>query len=417
MDFISFVFLLLLIALSAFFSSSEIAFFSLSKEKRRNLSHSACASEQAVSTLLARSRDFLVLIFFLNTLVNSLVQNISSSLFDESSQEMWLKIILPFLLILFIGEYVPKYIGLMQGEALAKASSRFFLFLKKILHRPIQKITTLAENLSSVMFCFLKPEAPLQEKNFLQILTTSQSLGLITTLEASLIKQIMDLKAKTAKDVLLPLREIPKLQKLEFSHTKALARFKESCLHIILLVEGPSEEVRGIIDDTLLGHHAQDINDICTKAQRKLSFVPAAMHIDRLLLHLEQEKTPYAGIYDEHGKVIGILSAKLLRNYLMQMLHSTPPSMKHEKQEIEPLLFAGTTSLNMICDLFHVELISEHEQKTIGGWLTEQFDAIPQPGTSLIFSNLLFQIVEADETRIQQLYIQPVKLENKEKKP
>ena len=94
---------------SAYFSCSEVAFFSLPASKVRGWRGAQDPKKQQVARLLARSKSLLVTIFICNTITNVLVQNTSSDLFTGS----WLlKVGLPLLLILIAGELLPKYFGL-----------------------------------------------------------------------------------------------------------------------------------------------------------------------------------------------------------------------------------------------------------------------------------------------------------------
>jgi len=405
MDWITLLLLLLFLSLSAFFSSSEIAFFSLSRERVRSFRHSPMPQQKAVSFLLSRSRDLLVLIFFLNTLINILIQNAMSHLFEDETSILWLKIVAPFVLVLFLGEYLPKYLGLHFCERLALFSAPAFALMKKKLEKPLQLITKWAENSSSVLFSFLKPEPPMSEQEMTQILETSKAQGLLTSNEASLIGQVLELKKSTAEDVAFPLSEIPKVQAADLSLEKLHELYAASAHRLIMITQGSSEEMNGIIDGSLISHRMKnsELPTLLEKAKAHLCFVPTMMHIDRLLSHLYQSKTLYAALYDEHNRIVGITSQKAI---LSQLLPEAPFFSEQQKQHEEsPQIFPGTTMIDSINGLFGTRLKSKRDIKTLSGWLVEVLDAIPPAGTSYVSQGLLFRVLASDKKTISQVMV------------
>lgn len=398
--------LILLVLASSFFSCSEIAFFSLPKSTVRLWRHSPIQTKKMTATLLGRSKDLLVLIFFMNTLVNGLVQNLSSSLLNTVMAGLWIKIIIPFLLILLLGDYIPKYIGLIQSEKIVLFAAPFFDKLKAFLFRPLQKMTHFAESVSSAFFFFLKPEPTIRQKDLYEIMSTSEALGLLSPTESALITRSIELQSAYAKDKLVPINELTKIQKDSVSYRDVKLLLTQSKFHVICLVQGSSEEVIGIIDPQLVNETMKDTSQLIKKVKSKILFVPETMRIDRLLHQMALARATYAAVFDEHGRIEGILSEKLLQEDF-----TLPFSGKIEREEYEALhsfLFDATTPLDSINRLFGYSLVSEHDQKTIGGWLIEEMDMIPPIGTSFVFQGLLFRVVEAKPTHLERLFIQPI---------
>lgn len=389
--------LLLLLFASAFFSCSEIAFFSIPKAKIFQWRTSPIIEKRLTASLLSRSKDLLILIFFLNTLVNGLVQNLSSNLFTGEQGAFFLKILLPFFLILLLGEYLPKYIGLIQGEKIALKGAHFFTALKKVLHTPLQKLSSFAESISSNLFFFLKPEPPIRTEDVDEIMKTAQEIGLLTTTEASLITKVIDLKAASVADELIPMSEIPKVQDSTIDKSVLLSLYKESKHRLIALVHGSSEELQGVIDGKVLveSTHIKD------QAKKHLSFIPETMPIDRLFHHMIRTKTTYAAVYDEHGKILGILSENSVKANLLESLFVKTSHI----QPYQPNFFPASTLLDTINELFGTELKSQYGQKTIGGWLEEQMDTIPEAGSTCSIHSLLFRVLKSSSTHIETLLI------------
>ena len=261
-------------------------------------------------------------------------------------------------------------------------------------------MTSIAENLSSAFFFFLKPEPLIHSSDLEEIMATSEAIGLLTATEASLIAKVIDLKSAHVADELVPLNELPKVQTTELNPNHLIQLFKDSRYHLICLVQGSSEELLGIIDASVL----QNKPTLIEKAKEQLTFVPETMPIDRLFHHMGLVHATYAAVYDEHGRVIGVFSEKLLRDKLLKSLPSRTTSANLAEK---PNIFSGTSTLNDINDHFNIHLKSPHDQKTISGWLEEQLDCIPDPGTSFIYGGLIFRVLESKPTHIETVLIQP----------
>src|SRR5579872_3132611 len=99
--------------MSAFCSMTEVAFFSLPQSRLKSWRITQDAKKYAIGDLLRHPKELIVSIFLLNTIVNILVQNITSDLFDRFDRGFFLKVFVPLIVILIFGELLPKYAGLL----------------------------------------------------------------------------------------------------------------------------------------------------------------------------------------------------------------------------------------------------------------------------------------------------------------
>ncbi|MBS0654843.1 MAG: DUF21 domain-containing protein, partial [Verrucomicrobia bacterium] len=198
----------LLTLLSAFCSCSEVAFFSLSSSRIKSYRSSRDPSKRRVARLLKRSTSLLVTIFMINTIVNVLLQNVSSDLFEQFGGWI-LKVGLPLVLILTFGELLPKYIGLLHNEPLAVASAPSLEILQKIT-TPFRLVITEGSNfLSRLLFFFLKAGKPPTSEELRHILQNQSGKGLLHQDEAELIFGVLSLEGKQAKEIMLPYSSMP----------------------------------------------------------------------------------------------------------------------------------------------------------------------------------------------------------------
>lgn len=194
--------LTLLICIGALVSLNEISFFSLPHSKVKGFRSSLDPRKRAIFKLLQKPKDLLVTIFFINTFANILTQNISSDFIDSLSTSWWLKVGIPFAVILIFGELLPKYVGLLYNESIALTWAPFYEWFQRVTQTARKRLTHFINLISRVFFFFLKVDVPLDEDELEHILKTSEKAGVLHKEERELIDQWMSIKDKQVKEIM-----------------------------------------------------------------------------------------------------------------------------------------------------------------------------------------------------------------------
>lgn len=428
-------------ALSAFFSSTEIAFFSLPQSRVKSWKNAQSPKKRAVFKLLQQSRQLLVLIFMLNTIVNVFLQNATSSLFDSSELGFIAKIGIPLVLILIFGELLPKWIGMMKNERLALFASSFYPFFSKLLS-PFQNLfTIISEFFSRIFFFFLKAEPALSSVELESIVKTAIHDGVLKEHEAHIIANWLDLDKKTALDVMIPRSEVDiiEIDKIATAprmiHEKLLSKTPSHLKWISTtpllssgILIGPSnDKPEGFLNFCdifpLLRPHSSlalsDKNSLVEKATKQLFFVPETMPLRKLINEFEERKTSIASVIDEHGMVLGYIRPEMIRERLAkthEISHggeanthtphlSNVPTSHIQITNHSSLIASGSLSLDAVNAFFGTHLTSRYRSTTIGGWIIEQLDTIPPPGTKYVYDNLSFRVLASDATKVKKIFI------------
>ncbi len=418
------ILLVLLTFLSAFFSSTEIAFFSLPSSKIRSWKTASDTRKRRVHEVLSQSRQLLVLIFMLNTIVNVFLQNISSDIFDTPGLDFFGKIVLPLIIILVFGELLPKWIGMTKNQKIALFSSRIYPFLIYVF-TPVQKtITNISELFSRLFFFFLKPEPPLKIKELEEIVKHAVHDGVLKDHEALLISNWIDLETKTALDVMIPRSQVMVITSTTIKDIKQALRNsgknEPSKKHF---GRNPSRhELNGIIigksADLPEGYiqfsdlFQRDLSSeeaLFTQARKQLFYIPETMKVRKLIQEFEEKKTNVACVVDEHDMVLGYvcfddIESRLLRRDSPQEEYSNTPGV----QIISPtsLIVSGAVPLEAINAFFGISLTSLYRSTTIAGWLIEQLDFLPKAGTRFIYDRLVLRVLSSNPRRVEKLFIQ-----------
>ena len=203
----TFLLLIFLVFWSGFFSASETALFSLPSIKIKAYQSDPNPRKRLIAQLVLEPRALLVTVFMLNTIVNILIQNTASHMFGYAASWAW-KVGVPFVLMLFSGEIIPKYIGLQNNVQLSYVVAPLINTMQNLLS-PIRKlIIDITLPVSRALFFFLKNEQSISKEELKHVLKTSQEHGVLSHDEAELVWGYLNLHDATVKELMWPREDI-----------------------------------------------------------------------------------------------------------------------------------------------------------------------------------------------------------------
>jgi len=391
---------------SGFFSSSEIALFSLSTSKVKTYRASSNPREVLVAKLLKQPRDLLVTIYMVNTLVNILLQNVSSAMFGLASS--WtLRVGFPLFVTLIFGEIIPKYVAMQINTKLSKLVAPTISRLK-ILIRPLREWTVrVTTPISRLMFFFLKKEEVISKDELNMVLQSSRDSGVLNEDEASLIYGYINLQDSQVHEHMQP-REDVIFYSMADPLSKLIHLFVEEECTRIPVCDVDLDTVKGVISahDFFLFrptlNEAEDLLPIMSKP----FFLPESTPARVLLRRFEERHEQLALIVDEHRSVTGVISVEdIVEEVVGEITDKRDQDNLYERSDSRTVIASAKLELDDVYEIFGIQLESEYNQKTVGGWLTEKLGSIPTVGTKYETEELFFQVLAADAKRLKQIYI------------
>ncbi len=291
--------LFILIFFSGYFSASESALFSLSSMRIKAYQKDSNPRKKLIANLVLHPRDLLVTVFMLNTVINILIQNVSSSLFGENAS-WYFKIGVPLILVLFLGEIFPKTYGLQNNQQLSYLVAPSIFYLQHLL-KPIRKwtiaITTLV---SRFMFFFLKKEQEISKEELKHVLKISEEQGILPSEEAELIRGYLSLQDVSVKELMHPREDMLRFD-IHDPLSKLLILFKEKQLSRIPVIDKDTDNIIGIISAKQFFIHRHKIissSDLKNWLSKPF-YIPENTPGRLLLKHFNQKKEEMAVVVDE----------------------------------------------------------------------------------------------------------------------
>jgi CBS domain containing-hemolysin-like protein len=402
--------LFILLFFSGFFSASETSLFSLSSLKVKTYKTDIDPRKRLVAHLLASPSDLLVTIIMVNIAVNILIQNVSSSLFGQSSSWL-LNVGVPLALTLFLGEVIPKSIGLVNNTRISYRVAPVMSFFQKML-TPIRKaVVSITNVVSRVLFFFLKKEDEISIDELQHALRTSRQYGVLQAEEAELIQGYLALQESTVKERMRPREEV-----LYFDQSEPLTRLihlfvDQECSRIPVCKEG-LDQIVGVMTCRQFFLHRESIESVSDldKIIEKPFFVPETVPAKVLLRQFYDRQESFAIVVDEYGSVSGIIALEdLVETVIGEIADRRDEKNLFTISGDDVIIASGKMELSDLEKLFDIPFVSKNNMVTVGGYLTEKMGDIPKSGSKLITDDCLFHVLAAEPTRVRRVYIRRLK--------
>lgn len=394
----------------AYLSAAETSLFSLPSTRIKAYESDANPRRQLVARLLKHPRDLLVTIFMLNTLVNILFQNIASSMFGDDAS--WtLKVGFPLAVTLFIGEIVPKYIGLQHNVAISDSVAPLINYFQNLIQPIRQAVIAVAYPISRVLFFFLKKEENISREELKHVLKTSEELEVLHSEESELVCGYLDLQDVLVKELMRPRQDVL-FYDLQEPLTKLTHLFVDQQCSRVPVCRGSLEQVVGIMDakDFFIYHSEFNSSDKLIVRLQKPYFIPENTLARVLLRRFDETKRVIAIVVDEYGSISGLITREdILEVVVGQIEDLRDTKSVYSRQSETEIIASGKMEIDELNDVLHVDLQSENNMVTIGGWLTEQLGEIPKSGTKFTAEGLLFHVLAAAHNRVRRVYIRNLK--------
>lgn len=413
--------ILILIFLSAFFSSSEIAIFSFDKKKLNDFKKDHPILAKYLTIVIDNSRRILVTILLANTIVAVWASIISVQLSLEIADKygyskdvtIFVQIVVLTIVLLVIGEISPK-IWANKHQITTLKIVLMPIYWVSVLFYPIAYLITSLMDVFSKNITERKSNTALQESEIKELAELGVEKGTIEEEEHDLINGIVSFKSVTAREIMTPRVDIAAIP-VDASFEELMSVINESGHSRIPLYEKDLDNIKGIIiaKDLLpfikKKELSQNINLL--KIAREAIFVPSSKHINDLLHEFQEKKIHLAIVVDEYGGTAGLIS---LEDILEEIVGEIRDEHDKEENEITKLsdnsyLLLGKLSIDELNELLNENFSSENDDyDTLGGFVFNHAGTIPEQGYSFVFNNYKFTIKEIVHNRINKVLVEKV---------
>ena len=405
-------YILISLALSAFFSGMEIAFISSNKlrfeldKKEKSLTSRILDifyrnPNQFISTMLVGNNIALVVYGLQMAIV---LEPFIARVVDNEALIVFVQSVISTILILFTGEFIPKTIFKLNPNVSLRLFAVPVLIIYILLY-PISKFSAL------LSFLLLKLIGVRNVGN-----STQRTLGKVDLdffiqqsiedapqnsemdTEVKIFQNALDFSNVRLRDCIVPRTEIvayDKTAKIE----ELRSRFIETGLSKILIYNENIDDIIGYIHSSEMFKNPED----WTQYIRSVSIVPETMAANKLMKLLMQDKKSMAVVVDEFGGTSGIVTLEDLVEEIFGEIEDEHDIKSYVAKKVgeNEYLLSGRMEIDTLNEKFGLELPESDDYVTIAGFILHFYQKFPKLNESIVFDKYTFKIVKVTATKIE----------------
>ena len=412
------IIVLVLLLISAFFSSAETALTTVNKMKIKTLAEEGNRKAAIVAKLIEDPSKLLSAILIGNNIVNLTASSLTTTLMTSTCKYLGMEeqtsVIIGVgtgvltVLILIFGEITPKTLATIYSLNISMAYGSIIYFLTHLLTPVIFIVNKLSRG-----FLFLlriDPNAKtdaMTESELLTIVDVSHEEGVIESEERKMITNVVDFGDSVAKDVMIPRIDMT-FAKEDFTYDELVSTFDEDKFSRLPVYSETKDDIIGIVNlkDVFFYQGDKDSFQI-SKIMRKPYFTYEFKKTSELLIEMRKESIALAIVLDEYGATAGLITLEdLLEEIVGDIRDEYDENEEDVIQKISDTEFiaSGTAKLDEINEMVGLDLESD-DYDSIAGHIINLLEHLPEAGEKVVDHHVEYTVDAVDKNRIEKVHI------------
>jgi len=401
------------ILLSAFFSGMEIAFVSANKmhielEKKREgfipkiLKVITQKSSKFITTMLVGNNISLVIYSYY--MGKFLIRILPLSSFNEFSI-LLVQTIISTILILVTAEFLPKAIFRIYANEVLKIFAIPAYIFYYLFHFFSEFITAISDFFLRVFFKtnayeeqteFSKEELG----NYINEQLETGSIDYDFDSEIQIFQNALEFQNLKAREVMVPRTEIISVE-IHETVSNLKNAFIKTGLSKILVYKSSLDDVVGYVNAFELFKTPKTIKSILLP----LELVPESMMINDVLNALMKKRKSVAVVIDEYGGTSGMITVEDIVEELFGEIEDEHDSQEFLEEKINDskFNFSARLEIDYLNEEYHLNILKSEAYETLGGFIIEHTENIPEEKELIEIDNLEFKILKMSGAKIDEV--------------
>lgn len=402
------VFLVILVALSGFFSGAEIAFFSLSDIKVRKLVRQRNRGAKLLRKLKEEPHKLLVTILIGNNLINIAAAALATIIFIDmfGSQGIGIATGVMTFIVLVFGEITPKTFCHQNAERVSLVLALPFYILTKILYPVVVFIEYLSLSILKI-FGTRKKSPKITEEEIKTALRIGTEIGVIEKDEEEMIHNVFEFGDTVVSEVMIPKKKIVAIRS-DMRLSDVLMKMLESRYSRIPVYKNSFDNMIGVIHIKGILKHLKrkqfdmEIEDLISPVM----FVKENRNLDMLMDDFRERGIHMAIVTDEKGNVRGLVTLEDLLEEIVGEIYDESDVKKTKLRlfDEKSIIVEAETPLKDITRVMGIEF-KEKDLKTIADLIVNKLGRFPKKGDDIRMKNFRIIVKSADKDRIKRIKI------------
>ena len=393
----SILFMLILVALSGYFSATETAFSSFNRIRLKGMAENGDKKAARVLQIAEDYDKLLSTILVGNNIVNILLTTVATIFFVNMFKTYGATIstVVTTVVVLIFGEITPKSLAKEYADNFAMATAPILRCIIVLLS-PINWLFSLWKRLLRLLFKS-EGEQAVTEEELLTIVDEAEQGGSLNEQESAMIRRVISFEDRQAQDILIPRVEVSAVP-VDATATELATVFEETDFSRLPVYEDTIDRIVGVVHYKDF-HRAAAQEPTPAQLMKPPVFVPPTMSLRPLLNKLQAEKTHLAIVADEYGGTLGIVTMEDVLEELVGEIWD-----EHD-DVIETICPDGEEgSFRVLCSTELEELMrrfdrdTDCEATTVSGWVMEALGRIPAVGDTFTVDGLDVFVTQVEKT-------------------
>jgi CBS domain containing-hemolysin-like protein len=399
--------ILLLLVGSGFFSSSEIALFSLPNHQVDAMVEEKLPGASAVKSLKEDPHRLLVTILVGNNMVNITMSSVSTTIvgfyFDPGTAVIVSSLGITSMVLVF-GESAPKSYAVEHTELHARRVARGL----KIVEKPLWPLITLFYYLTAAVNRVTGGNSSIEStyvtrEEIRNMIKTGEREGILDEDERQMLQRTLRFTDATAKEVMTPRLDVEAI-----SGDATVEEAIEHCIrsgHARLPVyEGSLDNVTGIFDIRELEDADSDTFDELSVADvaSPTLHVPESKNVDELLSEMRENRMHMVVVMDEFGATEGLITTEDLTEEIVGEILAGDEEHPIEFVDDDTVVVDGAVNVEEVNEALDVVLPEEEQFETIAGFIFNRAGRLVEQGEEFEYENVTLRAEQVENTRVQK---------------
>ena len=401
----------LLIAVSAFFPGTEIAFSSVNSVRLKNRAKNGGIAAKTALKVYESYENLLSTILIGNNIANMASSAIAAIIVINLLGEhyAWVSTAVMTLLVLTFGEIIPKVIAKQLPEEFCVLSS-VPIYILSLIFKPVNLLVTALINLASKLWQNgVSDSEAVSEDDFENIIDIVEDEGVLDEEQCDLLQNALDFDEVLAYEIITHRVDMEALD-IRDPYEVNVKKCEESIYSRLPVYEDTTDNIIGILH---LNHFYKSYIENGKVNFRELllpvNFVHKTMPLPDVLEKMKENKCHMVVVLDEYGGTMGILTMEDVLEQLVGEIFDESDEIEHEFVCIDDTHFEADGDMRVydFFDEFDIDIDEnedfEGDTATVGGWTLTMLDGEPEENASFKFENLEITVLKTDGYRVERI--------------
>jgi CBS domain containing-hemolysin-like protein len=400
--------ILVLTGISAFFSSSELAVFSVPTHRIDSLLAADAPGARALSALREDSHRFLVTALVSNNVANIAAASVATAVFVRfgfsGGQAATGSTLVTSVFVIVFGEIAPKSYAVANAERHALRVSRPVVAIQRVI-RPVLYVF---EALSGVVNRFTGGESDIESyltrEEIATLVLSGQAAGAIDPEEGAMIRGVLDLESTRVAAVMVPRTDMVALPDTATPADVLSTAGREGVTRMPIYGENRDDVVGTVDVRDAIGAHER--GEPLASAMHEPTFVPETQPVDELFDEFRSSGRRLAVVVDEFGAVVGLVT---LQDVVEEVVGELVGRWETDHVDVvapDAAVVRGWTTVAHLNETLGLDLPVDGGVETVGGLITQRTGRIAAEGDSVALGDVTLTVTGATPTRVTRVRVE-----------